>query len=114
MKNITRREFISQMLLILPSPVIVGTAFANYQEKIDSSKLDPLFIQECRIVYQEWKKKELIDPADYLQKAMVDSLHKRWSLSEATKLDFQNKNLFSVSGLQLGKTEAAFLALLGA
>lgn len=114
MKNITRREFISQMLLVLPSPIIVGPAYANYQEKIDSLELEPLFIQECRIVHQEWEKKELIDPANYLQKAMIGSQDKGWSLSEVTKIDFQNKNIFSVNGLQLGKTEAAFLALLGA
>jgi hypothetical protein len=68
---------------------------------------------QCYIVYQEWVKKENDIPIHYIINSINKYVSGRLQLSELAKIDFQNGNFFSIEGLILSKTEAAFLALLG-
>ena len=113
MKNITRRSFITKTLLTLSSSVISNSIYATPRSQLADAHDREKFQHECCIVYQEWGEKEKIDPKTFLHKAINDNVSNQLKISELTKIDFQNENFFSVNGLLLGKTEAAFLALLG-
>lgn len=114
MKN-TRREFLQQLLAVSASIPLFNTAvMADAMENpLDGDNSRSTAIDECVEVYRIWRSTENIDPVSYL----IDVLG-RYNLapnkiSSAAKLDFQYKNFFDVNGLQLSKTEAAFLAHIG-
>lgn len=105
MYNITRRRFLLQAsLLFLPISCIASAHDIKAADNV---------LKECRVVFLEWIKQEPLKPEEYLQVSMGDRAFLKDRLSEVTREDFLKKNFFSVNGLQLGKTEAAFLALLG-
>lgn len=118
MKNPTRRKFLSQLFFSIISLMGINSfVFANNKAKIpeaQSAKGKNLFVlNECAIVYKEWINNEKVTPTHY-----IDSVMKKYQLdpsriSDAIQLDFQQNNFFEVNGLQLSKTEAAFLALMG-
>ncbi|VAW87007.1 hypothetical protein MNBD_GAMMA16-580 [hydrothermal vent metagenome] len=118
MKNLTRRKFLSQLFFSIFSLVgISSLVFSKNKVRIIEVQSvkgkNPLILNECVIVYKEWINKEEITPSYY-----IDSIMKKYQLdprkiSDAVKLDFQQNNFFEVNGLQLSKTEAAFLALMG-
>lgn len=115
MKRLTRREFIYELLLIAGSTLTIGgiaNAAIRTGDEDDHRETSPIF-NECAEVYKEWMNKEGIGPAEYLISTMSKRGLEPWKISEATKLDIQDHNYFMVNGLQLCKTEAAFLALMG-
>lgn len=115
MKKITRREFIYELLIIAGSSLTIGgiaNAAIRTGDEDDHRGTSPVF-HECSEVYKEWMNKERVGPAEYLISTMSKRGLDLWKISEATKLDIQSHNYFVVNGLQLCKTEAAFLALMG-
>jgi hypothetical protein len=110
--NITRRSFITKTLLALSSAV-PNVTYANQQFKSNRLTENSKFQQECFIIYQEWQRLEENTPLEFLTHSISNNVSNRIKISELTKIDFQNQNFFTINGLLLGKTEAAFLALLG-
>ena len=113
MRNLTRRSFITKTLLVLSSSVLSKSIFSGQLIESESLSNNPEFQHECYAVYQEWTKNELVSPMDFLINSINIYGSGKLKMSELTKIDFQNQNFFSIEGLLLGKTEAAFLALLG-
>ena len=113
MKNITRRSFIATTLLTLSSPAVSNLTHANQLIELASLNNSQKFQQECLIIYQEWEKRESGSPMKFFLNAINNDISGKLKMSELTKIDFQNQNFFSIDGLLLGKTEAAFLAMLG-
>jgi hypothetical protein len=113
MNNITRRSFIEKTLLALASTAVSSTTYAKQPPEVPLLGDNSKFQRECVIIYHEWEKKEKINPATFLSDSIKNNVSSKLKISELTKIDFQNQNFFSVDGLLLGKTEAAFLALLG-
>ena len=111
--NITRRSFITKTLLALSSSAVQNAAYANQQFKLNNPTENSKSQQECFIIYQEWKRQEQSSPMEFLTNSLNNNVSNHLKISELTKIDFQNQDFFSVDGLLLGKTEAAFLALLG-
>ncbi len=66
--------------------------------------------KECLEVYHLWLKQEGSHPQRYLKQTVQDHV----SLSDAIQSDFDNNNLITINGLLLSKSEAAFLAHIGA
>ena len=113
MKTVTRRNFIAKTLLALSSTTVSHSTYANQPAEMTISNAGSKFQHECFIIYQEWEKKEKHSPMAFLLNSVNNNVSSKLKISELTKIDFQNQNFFSVDGLLLGKTEAAFLALLG-
>jgi hypothetical protein len=113
MKNITRRSFITKTLLALSSSTASNLAYANQPVELTDVNTLPKFQHECLIIFKEWEKKEENSPMAFLLNSIDNNVSDELKISELTKIDFQNKKFFSVDGLLLSKTEAAFLALLG-
>ncbi|MFC1747508.1 hypothetical protein ACFL2V_01735 [Pseudomonadota bacterium] len=116
MKNITRREFLTRMLFSIASSMSVSSfVYAGSQVKTGNVQHKrSLALEECAAVYAEWSGKEKIKPVHYFVDAMEKYGLKPWQISDAAKQDFKLHNFFEINGLQLSKTEAAFLALIGA
>lgn len=114
MTNITRRTFILQSIVLLAAPMAITTTkvWASHAEELRKTS-PPEAIQECKTVYLEWLKQGNIHPEFYLENKLNTHLFSKEKLSHITKSDFINNKFFVVNGLQLGKTEAAFLALIG-
>jgi hypothetical protein len=92
------------------------TAIPNLSSSLMNSKKISYVSElqrECNIIYQAWLEKEAIEPYVYYKNIMQKSAKQNICLSEVTKKDFLTGNVFSVSGLFLGKTEASFLAHIG-
>jgi len=118
MKNLTRRKFFSQLFVSITSLMSINSfVFANNKVKISKVQSvkgeKTLALNECAIVYMEWINKEEIPPNYYINRIMKQYQLDPSRISDAIKLDFQQNNFFEVRGLQLSKTEAAFLALMG-
>lgn len=113
LKAITRRKFIAQSLVIACASFSVDITFSATKKEARSLKYDSSFYNECQVVYHEWMENEDTSPEDYLKNIQDTRAHSTLKISEATRRDFDNNQIFSVKGLQLGKTEAAFIALIG-
>lgn len=113
MKNITRRRFIAKALFTLSSSIVSQSIHSNQLIKLEVSNSNPKFQHECLIIYQEWIKREHGSPMNFFLNSIRSNSSGRLKITELTKIDFQNQDFFSINGLLLGKTEAAFFALLG-
>ncbi len=113
MNPISRRNFITRALVILSSSIAAGSVNSHPFIELESLQTNASFEHECFIVYQEWKRREQSDPLIFLQQALNNPTLEGIKISELTQKDFQKQNFFPIEGLLLGKTEAAFLALLG-
>ncbi len=114
MKNLTRRRFCSLLLLSIAVPISnqANASPSNNTENLSDDHLSAL--KECESVYEEWIKNETMSPTQYFFNKMQEYNLTLQRTSEATALDFKNNNFFEINGLKLGKTEAAFLAIIGA
>jgi len=113
MNNITRRKFITKTLLAISSSMVSNSIYSNKLIDLETLSDNSKFQQECVIIYLEWIKREHDSPINFLLNSINNNGSGKLKITELTKTDFQNNNFFSIEGLLLGKTEAAFLALLG-
>lgn len=115
MNNLTRRKFISQLLVLLAS-LGGASSVVHARDKLlldlSEQKGCNLLQGECSAVYDAWAREEKIEPVRYFVNAMEGYKLELWQISEAAELDFQQNIFFITNGLQLSKTEASFLALL--
>ncbi len=114
MKNLSRRNFLALTLVSATSLMAVSPTLytINKRDRVQSI-LPPQMLNECEAVYMAWSQKEELMPTHYFFSSMKNYGLDPWKISEAAKLDFQYLRFFDVGGLQLSKTEAAFLAFLG-
>ncbi|MCF6324168.1 MAG: hypothetical protein L3J89_07590 [Gammaproteobacteria bacterium] len=115
MMKLTRRKFCSLLLLSIALP-IESNASSRSQNKTTlatTGNTRSQALEECKAVYEEWMTSEKTNPAHYFAQKMKEYQLAPQKVSEAAIQDFQHHNFFEVNGLQLSKTEAAFLAVIG-
>ena len=115
MNKITRRQFISQLLISLGSATSLNSLALASEQFLpgDTNPNQSSLTTECAVVYREWIRRESVSPTEYLASTMDDYNLEIWKISEAIKQDFQHNKFFEIEGLNLSKTEASFLAILG-
>lgn len=114
MKNISRRTFLSKIALTGLAAGLSPLTNASVKRTDTAQNAASNVINEYVLLFKEWQKQESTSPELYYVKSMQNYKLELTNITKAARKDFDNKILFNAHGLILSKTEAAFLAVIGA